>query len=148
MCHQFCIKRSCHGNYNLNMGTIDVFSTPVTYNYKCKICSFSVIIVFICIFLALIIPFVFIHNAGGMRYVVYYVIHTLMFHLISVGLWMKNRMSVERADISFEYKYLLIAETGTSQPIICSSFVVYKENTIPDNCTIIKVILKPIFEVG
>lgn len=53
---------------------------------------------------------------------------------------MKNRMHAETPEVHFEYKYLLLAEVDPSkEPIVCSTFTMYKENKIRDHCTIIKV---------
>lgn len=54
---------------------------------------------------------------------------------------MRNRMHAETPDVHFEYKYLLLAEVDPyEQPIVCSTFTMYKENEIKDHCTLIKVV--------
>lgn len=54
---------------------------------------------------------------------------------------MKNRVLMEKPDVFFNYKYLLLANRDfNTNPIVCSSFKMYKDNEIEDNCTLIKVL--------
>ncbi|KAK2582520.1 hypothetical protein KPH14_004817 [Odynerus spinipes] len=56
------------------------------------------------------------------------------------GFWIKTKVHAETPDVSFQYKYLLLAERGIeAAPIVCSTFISYKENRISDDCLIIKV---------
>jgi len=49
-------------------------------------------------------------------------------------------MHAETPDVHFIYKYLLLAEVDSfEEPIVCSTFMTYKENDIKDYCTLIKV---------
>ncbi|XP_043579801.1 ubiquitin-conjugating enzyme E2Q-like protein CG4502 isoform X3 [Bombus pyrosoma] len=56
------------------------------------------------------------------------------------GYSLKNRVLMEKPDVSFNYKYILLANRDYSiNPIICSTFKTYKDNEIKDDCTLIKV---------
>lgn len=48
---------------------------------------------------------------------------------------------MEKPDVSFNYKYILLANRDYSvNPIICSTFKTYKDNEIKDDCILIKVL--------
>lgn len=54
---------------------------------------------------------------------------------------MKNRVLMEKPDVSFNYKYILLANRDYSvNPIICSTFKTYKDNEIKDDCILTKVL--------
>lgn len=54
---------------------------------------------------------------------------------------MKNRVLMEKPDVSFNYKYILLANRDYSiNPIICSTSKTYKDNEIKDDCILIKVL--------
>lgn len=103
------------------MAAIEIFSSSIDYKYKSKICSLSFLIVLLLIILSLITPFFIIYNTGGFL--------------------LKNRVLMEKPDVFFNYKYLLLANRDfNTNPIVCSSFKMYKDNEIEDNCTLIKVL--------
>ncbi|XP_028523158.1 transmembrane protein 231 isoform X1 [Apis cerana] len=102
------------------MAAIEIFSSSIDYKYKSKICSLSFLVVLLLIILSLITPFFIIYNTGGFL--------------------LKNRVLMEKPDVFFNYKYLLLANRDfNTNPIVCSSFKIYKDNEIEDNCTLIKV---------
>lgn len=48
---------------------------------------------------------------------------------------------MEKPDVSFNYKYILLANRDYSiNPIICSTSKTYKDNEIKDDCILIKVL--------
>ncbi|XP_071864709.1 transmembrane protein 231-like isoform X2 [Bombus fervidus] len=102
------------------MATLEILSSPIDYKYKSKICSLSFLVVLFLIVLSLITPFFIISNTGGYS--------------------LKNRVLMEKPDVSFNYKYILLANRDYSiNPIICSTFKTYKDNEIKDDCILIKV---------
>ncbi|KOC59648.1 Transmembrane protein 231 [Habropoda laboriosa] len=102
------------------MAVIEIFSSPIQYKYKSKIYSLSFLVVIFLTILSLLTPFFIIYNAGGFS--------------------LKNRIYTERPDISFKYKYLLLANRDYNMnPVVCSTFRTYKNNEIEDNCTLVKV---------
>ncbi|XP_050479273.1 transmembrane protein 231-like isoform X1 [Bombus huntii] len=102
------------------MAALEIFSSPIDYKYKSKICSLSFLVVLFLIVLSLITPFFIISNTGGYS--------------------LKNRVLMEKPDVSFNYKYILLANRDYSiNPIICSTSKTYKNNEIKDDCILIKV---------
>ncbi|XP_034184593.2 transmembrane protein 231-like [Osmia lignaria lignaria] len=102
------------------MAVIEIFSTSVHYKYKSKLCSLSFLIVLFITILSLLTPFFIIYNAGGFS--------------------LKNRVYIERPDVLFNYKYLLLVDRGYNvSPIVCSTFTTYKDNKITDDCILVKV---------
>ncbi|XP_076647292.1 transmembrane protein 231-like [Halictus rubicundus] len=102
------------------MAAAEIFSSCVNYKYKSKICSLSFLVVLFFFILSFLTPFLIITNAGG-------------FYLM-------NRVYAEMPDISFNYKYILLAYRDYNiNPIVCSMFTTYKNNKITDDCILIKV---------
>ncbi|CAK9834299.1 Transmembrane protein 231 [Anthophora retusa] len=102
------------------MAVIEIFSSPIQYKYKSKIYSLSFFVVIFLIILSFLTPFFVIYNTGGFS--------------------LKNRIYTEKPDVSFKYKYLLLANRDYNMnPIICSTFRTYKNNEIEDNCTLVKI---------
>ncbi|XP_076282988.1 transmembrane protein 231 [Lasioglossum baleicum] len=102
------------------MAAAEIFSSCINYKYKSKICSLSFLVVLFFFILSFLTPFLIISNAGG-------------FYLM-------NRVYAEMPDISFNYKYILLAYRDHSiNPIVCSMFTTYKNNKITDDCILIKV---------
>ncbi|XP_031828696.1 transmembrane protein 231-like [Nomia melanderi] len=102
------------------MAAIEIFSNCVSYKYKSKICSLSSLVVLFFLILSFFTPFFIISNAGGFS--------------------LMNRVYTETPDISFNYKYILLAYRDyNSNPIVCSTFSTYKNNKITDDCILIKV---------
>lgn len=57
-----------------------------------------------------------------------------------LGFSLKNRVYAESPDVSFNYKYLLLAYRDYNvNPIVCSTFTTYRSNRITDDCILIKV---------
>ncbi|XP_012136968.1 transmembrane protein 231 isoform X2 [Megachile rotundata] len=102
------------------MAAVEIFSSSVDYKYQSRICSVSFLIVLFLVTLLVFTPFFIIYNTGGSS--------------------LKNRVYTEKPYISFNYKYLILADKGYSvSPIVCSAFTMYKDNKITDDCTLIKV---------
>ncbi|CAG5097149.1 Similar to CG4502: Ubiquitin-conjugating enzyme E2Q-like protein CG4502 (Drosophila melanogaster) [Cotesia congregata] len=102
------------------MSTLDVFSTPITYRYKTRVCSIASLVVFILTTALVILPLILAYQSGGF--------------------WVRNRVYIETPLVQFTHKYLLIAEGDfDSTPIICSTFSVYQLNPIKDDCTLVKI---------
>ncbi|OAD56415.1 hypothetical protein WN48_03419, partial [Eufriesea mexicana] len=58
-----------------------------------------------------------------------------------LGFLLKNCILMEEPDVSFNYKYLLLANRDYNiNPIVCSTFKTYKNNEIEDNCILVKVL--------
>ncbi|XP_057327721.1 transmembrane protein 231 [Microplitis mediator] len=102
------------------MSTVDVFSIPIKYKYKTRVCSIAALVVFILTTTLIILPLILAYNSGGF--------------------WVRNRLYIETPIVKFTHKYLLIAERDfDSAPIICSTFSVYQLNPIKDDCTLVKI---------
>ncbi|XP_017876961.2 transmembrane protein 231 [Ceratina calcarata] len=102
------------------MTAVEIFSSSVYFKYKSRICSINFVVVLFLRILSLLTPFFIIYNAGGFS--------------------LKNRLYTEKPDVSFNYKYLLLANKNYNQnPVVCSTFTTYKNNEIKDNCVLIKV---------
>ncbi|XP_076245279.1 transmembrane protein 231-like [Calliopsis andreniformis] len=102
------------------MAAIEIFSSAVSYKYKSKICSLSFLVVLFFIVLSFFTPFLIIYNAGGFS--------------------LRNRVYTETPDVSFNYKYLLLAYRDYNiNPIVCTTFAAYKNNRITDDCILTKV---------
>lgn len=142
-CFRTCGR--CRGDKRgITMAAIEIFSSSVTYKYKNKIHSCASIVVFLFIVLSLLTPLFIIHNAGGKNIsdpcIWKHALWTSLYHCVTSGIWMKNRMHAETPEVHFEYKYLLLAEVDSyKEPIVCSTFAMYKENRIRDHCAVIKV---------
>ena len=58
------------------------------------------------------------------------------------GYSLKNHVLMEKPGVSFNYKYLLLANKDYNiDPVVCSTFKTYKDNEIKDDCILIKVLL-------
>lgn len=102
------------------MTAIEIFSSPINYKYKTRICSSSSLVVLLLVILSLITPFFLLFNVEGF--------------------WIRTKVYAETSDVFFQYKYLLLVEQDIeTTPIVCSTFLTYKENVISDDCLIIKV---------
>ncbi|KAK1138120.1 hypothetical protein K0M31_002604 [Melipona bicolor] len=102
------------------MAAIEIFSSPINYKYKSKICSLNFLAVLFFILLSLISPLFIISNTGGYS--------------------LKNHVLMEKPGVSFNYKYLLLANKDYNiSPVVCSTFKTYKDNEIKDDCVLIKV---------
>ncbi|XP_043276407.1 transmembrane protein 231 [Venturia canescens] len=102
------------------MSTLDVFTCPVVYKYKTRLFSCSVFLVIILIIATIICPLIIVYQTGGF--------------------WLRNRIHVETPLVNFAHKYFLVGDKDfRANPIVCSTFLNYKENPINDDCTIVKV---------
>ncbi|XP_015600332.1 transmembrane protein 231 isoform X2 [Cephus cinctus] len=100
------------------MAILEIFSSNVKYKYKTSICSSSALLVLFLSILTLLLPLIIVYHTGGF--------------------WLKNAVYMEKPNVIFKQKYLLLAERQfDALPITCSTFTVYKENPIKDDCQLV-----------